>query len=203
MSKKTFADLKEREWAARRKIIVEAAERVFGVKPFNKVVIRDIAAEAGICHATIYRYFPDQQSLFVEAFLRGGEDILSRIDAAAEQKTGAAALEAVAESFIGFLNENEHYFRMMTHFMLDGDLAPELVERLNAAQRSLIDRIEAIFRAGGATEDSRALAHAFFAALNGVLISFRNYPGRNPDAVQSHMLALGKRVAKAFAPASH
>lgn len=198
MSKKTFADLKEREWAARRKIIVEAAERVFGVKPFNKVVIRDIAAEAGISHATIYRYFPDQQSLFVEAFLRGGEEILARIDAVTEEKTGPDALEAVAESFIGFLNENDHYFRMMTHFMLDGDLAPALVERLNQAQRSLLDRIEAIFRAGGATESPRALAHAFFASLNGVLISFRNYPGRDTEAVRTHMQALGKRIAQRF-----
>ncbi|HQI24391.1 MAG TPA: helix-turn-helix domain-containing protein, partial [Smithella sp.] len=67
--KNTFAELKNNEKRARQGVIVEAAQRVFAVKPFNKVSIRDIAREAGISHASIYRYFPDQQSLFVEAFL--------------------------------------------------------------------------------------------------------------------------------------
>ena len=69
MKKNTFADLKANEKKARQDVIIDAAERVFAVKPFSKVSIRDIAREAGISHASIYRYFPDQQSLFVEAFL--------------------------------------------------------------------------------------------------------------------------------------
>ena len=62
----------------------------------------------------------------------------------------------------------------------------------------LLDRLESIFKAIGATENTRALAHAFFAALNGVLISFRNYPGRDPKAVRSHMQALGGLIARRF-----
>ncbi|MBI9082803.1 MAG: TetR/AcrR family transcriptional regulator [Desulfobacterales bacterium] len=198
MKKNTFADLKEKERKAKREVIIDAAERVFGVKPFNKVNIRDIAAEAGISHATIYRYFPDQQTLFVEAFLRGVDEILARVDAVVKTQDGFHVLEAVAESFIGFLSGNDHYFRMMTHFMLDGNLAPALLERLNAAERSLLDKIEAIFVADGATENTRALAHAFFAALNGILISFRDYPGRDREAVLSHMQSLGRLIAKRF-----
>lgn len=60
---KTFAHVNNEAKLARQALIVEAAERVFAVKPFNKVSIRDIAREAGISHASIYRYFPDQQSL--------------------------------------------------------------------------------------------------------------------------------------------
>ena len=73
--KNTFAELKNNEKKARQDVIIEAAKRVFALKPFNKVSIRDIAREAGISHASIYRYFPDQQSLFVEAFLHGAEEI--------------------------------------------------------------------------------------------------------------------------------
>ena len=68
--RETFASLKVREKKNKQKIIIDAAERVFGTRPFNKVNIRDIAREAGISHATIYSYFADQQALFVEASLR-------------------------------------------------------------------------------------------------------------------------------------
>jgi AcrR family transcriptional regulator len=197
--KQTFADLKQMELKAKRKLIVDAAERVFSVKPFNKVNIRDIAAEAGISHATIYRYFPDQQALFMEAFLRGVEEILGRIDAISAKKSGQDLLEAVVEGFIEFLSENDHYFRMMTHFMLDGDLSPELLEKLNNAARSLLDRLETIFSDTNTPENTRAMSHAIFAALNGVLITFRNYPGRDHQAVLNHMKSLGRIIARRFA----
>lgn len=196
--KQTFADLKKQEQNAKRDVIIDAAERVFGVKPFHKVNIRDIAAEAGISHATIYRYFPDQQTLFMEAFLRGVEEILTRIDAIAANNPSGNLLEAVVADFIDFLTQKDHYFRMMTHFMLDGELAPDLVEKLNNAARALLNRLEAIFAAGHTTENPRAMARALFAAINGVLISFRNYPGRDRQAVFDHMQFLGKLIARRF-----
>ena len=195
--RQTFADLKEQDLAAKRSLIIEAAERVFAVKPFHKVNIRDVAAEAGISHATIYRYFPDQQTLFLEAFMRGCDQVLDRIDAALAPPEAEDPLEAAA-AFIAFLTENDHYFRMMTHFMLDGDLAPPLLEKLNNAQRALLDRIEAVFVARQVPEAPRPLAHAFFAALNGVLISFRDYPGRDQAPVHAHMQMLGRLIARRF-----
>ena len=199
--KQTFADLKKKEQNAKRDLIIDAAERVFGVKPFHKVNIRDIAAEAGISHATIYRYFPDQQTLFMEAFLRGVEQILARMDAISASRSPGNKdnlLEAVVADFIDFLTQKDHYFRMMTHFMLDGELAPDLVEKLNNAARALLNRLEAIFAAGHTTENPRAMARALFAAINGVLISFRNYPGRDRQAVFDHMQFLGKLIARRF-----
>ena len=74
--------------------------------------------------------------------------------------------------------------------------------RFQGYYKEIKKRIEAVFRADGATEDTRARAHAFFAALNGVLISFRNYPGRNPEAVQRHMQALGRCIARRFSSAN-
>jgi AcrR family transcriptional regulator len=198
MTKKTFADLKEKERGAKQAVIIDAAERIFGQKPFNKVSIRDIAAEAGISHATIYRYFPDQQTVFVEAFLRGVEEIHTLIDAVIKERGTTDPVASVAEAFVNFLSENDHYFRMMTHFMLDGNLSPVLLERLNAAERSILDKIETVFEGAGVAHDSRALAHAFFAALNGILISFRDYPGRDRDTVLAHMQSLARLIARLF-----
>jgi len=76
----SFNKLKEHEREVRRDLIISAAERVFAKKAFNMVTIRDIAKEAGISHALIYRYFPDQQSLFVEACIRRGAEIVEFVN---------------------------------------------------------------------------------------------------------------------------
>ncbi len=192
---KSFNYLKESERGARRDIIIAAAERVFGGKPFDQVSIRDIAREAGISHALIYRYFPDQQALFVEAFLRGADRIVEFLRLAIDESEGAD-IGKVTEKFITFMIENDMYFRMMTHFMLDGSLAMEQIERLNTMERQLLDQFDRLFENCGS--EKRLQSHAFFSAMNGILISFRNYPGRDRKEVAAHMLKLGRIVAARF-----
>lgn len=193
----TFSKLKIREREARKNLIVNAAERSFAGKPFNKVSMRDIAREAGISPASIYRYFPDQQTLFVEAFLRGSRRVIESFRVAVEENSGVS-LERIAGEFLDFLIENDPYFRMMTHFMLDGSLSPALVERLNEESRLLIDQFDFLFETMHAKGDRRLLAHAFFSAMNGILITFRDYPGRSREEVIEHMKLVGRVIARLF-----
>ncbi len=197
--KTAFSRLKEQEKRARQDVIVDAAQRVFAVKPFNKVSIRDIAREAGISHASIYRYFPDQQTLFVEAFLRGAKEIVQVLDDIV-QSIEEGDVEKVTEEFISYMIANDQYFRMMTHFMLDGSLSADMVEKLNAAERLLFVEFDKLFRKMATTgeKDVRLISHAFFAALNGVLITFRNYPGRNREDVTRHMRRIAGIIADKF-----
>jgi AcrR family transcriptional regulator len=197
----TFADLKNNEKRARQDIIIEGAKRVFAVKPFNKVSIRDIAREAGISHASIYRYFPDQQSLFVEAFLHGAQEITMILDDII-RKSEKKTIEKVAEAYLTYLIDHDQYFRMMTHFMLDGSLSAEMVEKLNVAERIIFDKFDILFRKANMPEPVRPLSHAFFAALNGVLITFRNYPGRSVKAVHQHMRHIAQVIVTKFCAAT-
>ena len=192
-----FADLRNGEKLARQQAIIDAAERVFAVKPFNKVSIRDIAREAGISHAAIYRYFPDQRSLFIEAFLRGADEIVSFLtNIVGKSKKGD--IEKVTETYLDYLMENDPYFRMMTHFMLDGSLTKEMIEKLNAAERRIFDQFDIMFRKMGKPEPVRPLSHAFFAALHGILITFNNYPGRDPEAVRRHIKKISAVITEKF-----
>ncbi|HOE33994.1 MAG TPA: TetR/AcrR family transcriptional regulator [Smithella sp.] len=194
---KTFAHLKNGEKLARQTVIIQAAERVFAVKPFNKVNIRDIAKEAGISHASIYRYFPDQQSLFIEAFLQGAKEITLTLEGLIEEAKIPDIIK-ISDAYTTYLMDNDQYFRMMTHFMLDGSLSPEKIEKLNAAERQIFDQFDKLFRKMNCPEPVRLLSHAFFAALNGVLITFRNYPGRTSKAVRRHMLNIARIIAGSF-----
>jgi hypothetical protein len=49
-----------------------------------------------------------------------------------------------------------------------------------------------------AAGDRRLLAHAFFSAMNGILITFRDYPGRSKEEVVEHMKLVGRVIARLF-----
>ncbi|OPL12787.1 MAG: hypothetical protein AVO39_03745 [delta proteobacterium MLS_D] len=194
---KTFADLKNGEKLARQQVIIDAAERVFAVKPFNKVSIRDVAREAGISHAAIYRYFPDQRSLFMEAFLRGADEIILFLTDMVEN-TEKIDIGIIAETYLTYLIENDQFFRMMTHFMLDGSLTAEMIDKLNFAARRIFDQFDIMFRKMGVPEPVRPLSHAFFASLNGIMITFKNYPGRDQNAVREHIKVISTVITEKF-----
>lgn len=192
----TLRMLKEQERETRRTIIIEAAERIFATTPFNKVNMRDIAKEAGISPASIYRYFPDQQNLFVQSLIREFQNISGIIDEVVKNE-GDDNLEKSAAAFLNFLIERDQYFRMMTHFILDADLKPELLIEINSIVRTLLEKVDALFTRRG-IKQPRLLSHAFFAALNGILITFHNYPGRSKEEVRDHMHNLGRIMALLF-----
>jgi len=161
------------------------------------VSMREIAREAGISHATIYRYFPDQQSLFVEAFLRGVEEIEGEIQAIMDEGRDHLAQD-VAEAFVTFLFDHDHYFKMMSNFMLEGEVAPKLLEKINAIARSLMDKFEAVLLEEGVENYSRVMVHSFFSALNGILITFHDYPGRKREEIRQHVKRLARITAGVF-----
>jgi AcrR family transcriptional regulator len=195
--KNTFADLKNDEKKARRDIIIEAAIRVFAVKPFNKVSIRDIAREAGISHASIYWYFPDQQSLFLEAFLQGAGEVMSILDEIIKNSK-KETIEKVAKAYLSYLIDNDQYSCMMAQFYMDGSLSAAMLDKLHAYERLFFDKIDIIFRKMNMPEPVRPLSHAFIAALNGVLLTFKNSPGRNVKAVHQHMHYIAQIIVAKF-----
>lgn len=192
-SAQSFQQLKESEKESRKKIIIDAAERVFASKPFNQVTMRDIAKEAGITAGAIYRHFPDQQALFVEAFLRGAEKIIRDLEQVISKSKNP--LKDTIATFLKFLMKHDQYFRMMTHFMLDAKLSHDLVEKLNEAERKLLDQFTKLF---GKKQNARLLAHSLFAAMNGVVITFHNYPGRSQKDIHQHMNRLGDMLYQLF-----
>lgn len=195
--KSPAATPREQQRLDRRTTIIDAAERVFAAKPFSKVSMRDIAKEAGISPALIYRHFPDKQHLFAEAFLMGAHRLIAEFKELGS-KSATPPLEEITDTFITFLTEHEQYFKMMTHFMLEGTAQEVLVHKITSAERALLDQFESLFIALGAKGNTRMMSHLFFAALNGILITFRRHPGRSSDELKKHMDALGRGMAHLF-----
>lgn len=178
-------------------LILDAAIRLFAAKPFKQVGMRDIAAEAGLSPASIYRYFSDRDALFVEALYRESKAIGERIQKIVEESV-KLPVEHVAVNFVDYLLEHCSFFQMMTYFMIDGAMSEKALERFNSIERNLLTSFDEAFRKVGAREDVRLLSHLFFAALNGILITFRNYPGRTMEETRKHMHRLAELLADVF-----
>jgi AcrR family transcriptional regulator len=194
-AKNTLSKMKTKEREDRKDLIIDAAEQVFSNKPFNKVSMREIANEAGIAPSSIYTYFPNQESLFVEATVRDSNGLIDEIERMVNSAgDGEQILDRGIEAFVDFLADHDSYFRMMVVFMTVGSLSKESQQKLFDVVRRGFDLFETIFKRMGYTGNTRILAHYFFAMMNGILVTFRKLEGRSDELIIAHM----KRVGKVF-----
>ena len=192
-----LAEMREQEREARKNIIIDAAVRLFANTPYNQVGMREIAAEAGLSAASIYRYFGDRDELFVEALFRESSGLAGDVENILGQDA-VAQLETMAEGYVTYMLDHQAFFQMMTHFMFQSGISERALDRFNEIERTVIDRFESVFLQIGASKNPRLRGHAFFAALNGILITYSNYPGRKPEEVRQHILRLAALTAETF-----
>ena len=195
--KTTFNNLRLKERQIRKDLIIDAAQQVFAVRPYDKVSMKEIAEEAGISVASIYTYFANQEALFTEAFLRDTKTLVETLNKEIS-KNQNVDLQKVINAFIDYFTEHDAYCRMMGNFMLNGQIGSESLDKLNSVIREILDSFDIIFKKMGYQDNIRLQSHVFFAFLNGLLISFRKYPGRDEKEVVAHMKRLGKIVADKF-----
>jgi AcrR family transcriptional regulator len=192
-----LAEIKQQERENRRGLILAAAQKLFAETDFKSVTVREIARAAEVSIGTIYNYYANLDELFFDVFLKGSEEITERLDVE-YPKERPCSLDRLCEIYIDYLNENMTYYKMMAHFMLGGRLASGVTEKLNLTTRALMDRVEAILKAEGVKSDTRLNSHALLASLNGLMISYAQYPGRTPAEIRKHTKRLAKLIARRF-----
>ncbi len=187
--KSTFKQLREDEREVRKQLIIEAAMELFEEKSFHDIGMRDIAVKAGVSAASIYRYFPSRDDLFVEALLQDINKIEQRLTRRIEN---GESLEDLAIAVVDYLIDNEATFQMMCHFMIRGELNPQALKKFNGVQRYFLKMFENLLKQTEGAENMRLNTQAFFASLAGVVLTFRNYPGRTAEEKRRamHKLAL-------------
>lgn len=203
--KSLFMKLKEDERELRKNFIIDAALKLFKRKPFDEIGMREIAAEAGVSAASIYRYFPSQEELFIESFIKdlkaAGQKLRETLDQhfyQMEDPDVQTILEQLAEGIINQLLENEATFQMMSFLIVKGKVPDHLLDQFNEIQRSLLEKIDEVMVIFGLEGDLRIFSHAFFASINGVLMTYRNYPGRDKEEIKEHIHRIAKVVAIVF-----
>ena len=194
MAKKdTLIKLKEKEREFRRTLIIDAAREVFGEKTYDKVSMAEIANAAGIAKSSIYTYFNSQEELYAQIAYQdaGGfiQELSNRI-----RPEDTDVIHTAVEYFLEYYITHEAQWRMITHFALHGNAGMKSVDRINVVGREFMDVLDLVFHYAGYKTETRLMSHTLFSCLSGVLIAFRNYPGRSEQERIGHMKRIGKRI---------
>jgi AcrR family transcriptional regulator len=92
----TEIGLRERKKARTRRVIAEAAARLFAERGYERVAVSDVAREAEVSEQTVYNYFPTKEHLVTD-YDQEVQDQLSRlIRTRAPGTTAAAAIREFA-----------------------------------------------------------------------------------------------------------
>lgn len=196
MTKKdTLLKLKEKERELRRSIIIKAAREVFSKKTYDKASMAEIARAAGISKSSIYTYFNSQEELYAQIACRDVCVFIGQLKQQAEALKGDVVRTAI-DKFLSYYVENQSQWKMITHFALHGNKDMKSVGRLNDMGRQLMDLFEMILARAGCVKNTRLMAHTLFASLSGVLIAFRNYPGRTEKERIAHIKKVGGQLGE-------
>ena len=192
MAESRFAELKEKEKQARKQIVIESALALFAKKPFFEVGMREVADEAGISPATIYRYFSSQEELFNEAFIQDISSVSKEFKSMV-LKDKPVSIEEFGIKFVDYLIENESTFQMMTYLVLKDNLAHPVMGKFDSVTKIFFDLFEQLLKRHGVkNENARMYSHSFIASLAGILMTFRNYPLKNKKAIRNHIIKVIK-----------
>lgn len=192
MSKSVLQQLKENEREVRRQLIISAAKNLFKTTPFHKIGMRTISTEAGISVASLYQYFPSQDDLFVEILKNDFQFMKTRL------WTNKVSLEEISKDTVDFYLENEDILQLMSHFMIHGEKNLETLEKFNEAQEFFLDLLTASLANHNPEFKKTNYSKAFFTALFGNIITFRNTELSNDATCRESLYEIVKITAKAF-----
>jgi len=191
--KSTFMDLRKDEREIRKTLIMEAAMTLFEKKSFHEIGMRDIAKEAGVSAATIYRYFPGRDDLFIDALIQDVNNMENLVTEKHKERllqNEKISIEDFAVQVVDYLIDNEATFQMMCHFMIRGGINDRVKNKFDAVQVYFMKMFDAVMKEVGVSEHDNHFAQAFFASLTGVVMTFRNYPNRTKEEKRKHMHTL-------------
>lgn len=192
-----FNKLREEEREVRKQLIIEATLNLLEKKSFDELGMRDIATEAGISPASLYRYFPGQTDLLMESFLYDLEELILKFN---KRLSGGEinSVEKFSLEFVELLIKNEATFQMMSYMMIRADIPKDLLDKFNAMMKRLFANIEEVLKTSGINIGGRKIIHAFFASLAGIVMTFRNFPAENKDQLKDHIRNLALITSFAF-----
>ena len=165
--------------AARREELLEAARTVFATKGFHDAKVGDIAAAANVAKGTVYLYFPDKRSIFVELidnlFVRLSAAIL-RVDISGDV---AAQVKHNIRAIVSVLVDDPDALRML--YAHASGVDPAFTAKIESFYEGLKSMLVASLEEGQALGvvapgDARLLATFTVGALKEILIEATERP---------------------------
>jgi AcrR family transcriptional regulator len=147
----------------KRRLILDAAVRVFAHKGFHTSRVGDIAEEAGVAHGLLYHYFSSKDEVLDTIFRETWSELLEEIgeiessDAAAREQ-----LQRVAARLLGSWQRHPDVIRVLVREIAR---SPEVQQRIG----ELVKPIEAIQRIIARGQETGEFRADFDARLAGII----------------------------------
>ena len=105
----------------RKERIVRAAENLFAKKGFKGTTTKEVAKDAGISEAVIFRYFADKSDLYAAIINRCCDDKHGNLKLAGrvKGKSGKGAFIAIADYFLELYAEDTTFARLLLFSALE------------------------------------------------------------------------------------
>lgn len=118
---KSPASRREHEKQARYNAILDAAEKAFSDKGYERTSMDDIARGASLSRALLYVYFKDKSAIQQGIILRAAEALRLRFEGAKKTaQTGLDQLSAMGQAYYQFYREQPDYFAALTRAAAEG-----------------------------------------------------------------------------------
>ena len=166
----------------KRRVILDAAVRVFAHKGFHTSRVGDIAEEAGVAHGLLYHYFSSKDEVLETIFRENWAILLERIDAV--EQSDEPAREQLRHVAAIVLRTWRHQPDVVRVLVRDIARTPELQQKIGELVKP-IQAIERIIERGQqagefrAELDARLAATVFYGGIDEVLTGW--VLGQLPD----------------------
>jgi AcrR family transcriptional regulator len=97
----------------RRRLIVEAAGRLFGERGYDGTRLDDVAAAAGVTKPILYRHFADKRALYLALLQRHRDDLGSFAAAMPSSGTLEERLRAVLGVWVAYVADHAYAWKML------------------------------------------------------------------------------------------
>ena len=156
----------------KRRLILDAAVRVFASKGYHTSRVGDIAEEAGVAHGLLYHYFPSKEQVLQTVFRENwGEllDAFARIEAS--DATPLDQLGSIAKTLLRAWRDRPDLVRVMVREVARSPQLQGQVEEIGAGFR-VIQRVIERGQADGSFRDDldpRLASWIFYGGLEEIL----------------------------------
>ncbi len=166
-----------------RQEILDAAEARFRIYGYRKTTMAEIAEDAGMSAANLYRYFEDKQDIAAACARRCMGERLERLREVLRQRGPSAGerLESFVLTMLRFTHEMAHEQRKIDELVeIVARERPEMVHEKNEAEQAMLAEILAQGNGTGEFEVADVIATARTAHAATVLFNVPIFMGLYP-----------------------
>lgn len=168
---------KEQRAQETKNLILKAAGKLFSIKGYDAVTMREIAKEAGCSHTTIYLYFKDKEALLHQLAMPTLQKLYTQLSALlkSEEATSLDKLKNISHVYIIFGLENQNMYSVLINAKSSkvDEAQPEL--EINKLRIKLFEMLmEALQHCLSIPKGEQLLTYTriFYYHLNGILTTY-------------------------------